>query len=69
MELETVWLGIIGLAAGLLGGLLGIGGSIVMIPAMTEVLGANQHLYQASALMVSFFVGAPALVQHLRAGV
>lgn len=68
-RLEPVWLGLIGLAAGLLGGLLGIGGSIVMIPAMTEVLGENQHLYQASALIVSFFVGAPALVQHLRAGV
>ncbi len=58
---------LIGLAAGLLGGLLGIGGSIVMIPAMTEVLGANQHLYQAAALIVNFFVAAPALWQHLRA--
>lgn len=56
----------IGLMAGLIGGLLGIGGSIVMIPAMTELLGAQQHLYQATAMIVNFFVAASALVQHLR---
>jgi len=65
--LENVWLAIIGLAAGLLGGLLGIGGSIVMIPAMTELLGPQQHLYQAAAMIVNFFVAAPAVVQHVRA--
>lgn len=47
--------------------MLGIGGSIVMVPAMTELLGAQQHLYQAAALMVNFFVAAPAVVQHVRA--
>ena len=64
---EDVWLAVIGLAAGLLGGLLGIGGSIVMIPALTELFGPRQHLYQAAALIVNFFVAAPAVVQHVRA--
>ncbi|MFQ5412867.1 MAG: sulfite exporter TauE/SafE family protein [Phycisphaerae bacterium] len=58
----------IGLLAGVTGGLLGVGGSIVMIPALTEVLGPNQHLYQAAAMIVNFFVVVPAVVQHRRAG-
>jgi len=59
---------IIGLAAGLVGGTLGVGGSIVMIPAMTELLGPDQHRYQAAAMIVTFFVAAPAAYQHRRAG-
>ena len=39
-----------------------------MIPAMTEVLGPNQHLYQSAAMIVNFFVGVPAVYQHRRAG-
>ncbi|MFQ5590331.1 MAG: sulfite exporter TauE/SafE family protein [Phycisphaerae bacterium] len=58
---------VIGLGAGLIGGMLGVGGSIVMIPAMTEVLGPDQHLYQAAAMMVNFFVVVPAVYQHSRA--
>lgn len=37
-----------------------------MIPAMTELMGPQQHLYQAAALIVTFFVAVPALVQHAR---
>lgn len=57
----------IGLGAGLLGGLLGVGGSIVMIPALTEVFGPRQHLYQAAAMIVNFFVVLPAVHYHVRA--
>ena len=57
----------IGLFAGVAGGLLGIGGSIVMIPAMTVILGPEQHLYQAAAMIVNFFVVVPAVYQHRRA--
>lgn len=58
---------LVGLFAGFLGGLLGIGGSIIMIPALTEVLGPDQHLYQAAAMIVNFCVVVPALIQHRRA--
>ena len=66
--LEFIALVVIGLFAGLVGGMLGVGGSIVMIPAMTEVLGPNQHLYQSAAMIVNFFVVVPAVYQHRRAG-
>ena len=65
--LQLVELVIIGLFAGACGGMRGVGGSIVMIPAMTEVLGPNQHLYQAAAMIVNFFVVVPAAWQHRRA--
>ena len=64
---ELIVLVVIGLFAGLVGGLLGVGGSIVMIPAMTEALGPDQHLYQAAAMIVNFFVVVPAVYQHRRA--
>ncbi len=64
---DLIALLLIGLVTGLVGGLLGIGGSIVLIPAMTEVLGPDQHLYQATAMIVNFFVVVPAVYQHRRA--
>ena len=64
-----------GLCAGLLGGMLGVGGSIIMIPAMVAMFGQgdrdpgyNQHLYQAAAMIVNVCVVLPALVRHARAG-
>ena len=57
----------IGLLMGLFGGLLGIGGSVVMIPALVLVWGENQHLYQASAMICNFFVTAAATVAHRNA--
>ena len=56
-----------GLSMGLLGGLLGIGGSVIMIPAMVLLFGENQHLYQASAMICNFFIGASATLAHKKA--
>jgi uncharacterized membrane protein YfcA len=66
--LEIVELLAVGLVAGFLGGLLGIGGSIIMIPALGLILGRNQHLAQAAAMIVNVFVAMPALFRHQRAG-
>ena len=61
-------LAIIGVVMGLFGGLLGIGGSVVMIPAMIWAFGVDggqkQHLYQASAMICNFFVAISAVVVH-----
>lgn len=55
----------LGLVAGASGGLLGIGGSLVMIPGLVLLFGPQQqHLYQASAMIVNVFVVAPAVVRH-----
>ncbi len=61
---------LLGLVAGGAGGLLGIGGSLVMIPGLVLMFGASraggdvQHLYQAAAMIVNFFVVAPAVIRH-----
>jgi len=59
---------LVGIVAGLLGGLLGIGGGIVMIPAITLLLGRDIHLAQAASMNVIFFVAAPAAIRHWKAG-
>lgn len=65
--MEYLILGAIGLVMGLFGGLLGIGGSVIMIPALVFAFGENQHLYQASAMICNFFVGAAAVMVHKNA--
>jgi len=64
----------IGLTAGTLGGLAGIGGSLVMLPALGLLLGyrdaahTDQHLYMGAAMCVNFLVALPAALRHARAG-
>jgi hypothetical protein len=65
--MEYLTLSIIGLIMGSFGGLLGIGGSTIMIPAMMMVFGANQHLYQAAAMLCNFFVALAAVLAHKKA--
>lgn len=50
--LEIVALVAIGLAAGFLAGLLGIGGGVLLVPAMVLVLGFDQHTAQGTSLVV-----------------
>ena len=56
-----------GLVAGLLGGLLGIGGSIIMIPVMVLLCGQGQHLAQGAAMIINVCVAIPAAVRHFQA--
>ena len=66
---------VIGLIAGLLGGLLGVGGSLIIIPGLVLYLsytaggyhGHDQHLLQAAAMICNVFVAAPSVLAHYRA--
>lgn len=64
---------VIGAAAGVLGGLAGVGGSMVMIPALGLLMGFStadkpeQHLYQAAAMAVNVLVAAPGAYRHQKA--
>lgn len=42
----------IGLFAGILGGMFGIGGAVIMIPALVFFLGFDQHMAQGTSLAV-----------------
>lgn len=63
----------VGLAAGLIGGMLGVGGGILMIPAMVIILSDHQfgdnsfHVYKLAAITTSLVLSVPAVVRHTRA--
>ena len=46
---------LIGLAAGVLSGLVGVGGGIILVPALVYFLGYNQHQAQGTSLGVLTF--------------
>ena len=58
----------VGLVAGLLGGLLGIGGGVVNVPAIALLLGRDIHLAQAASMNVTIFVAIPAAIRHWQHG-
>ena len=50
----------IGLAAGFVGGLFGVGGGIIIVPALVLFLDTDQRQASASSLAVIIFVGVAA---------
>ena len=60
---------IIGLASGMLSGLVGIGGGIVIVPALVLFLGYSQKLAQGTSLGILLLpVGILAVIQFYKAG-
>ncbi len=70
METQVIFsLAIIGLLAGILGGLLGLGGAIIIIPALVMWLGFSQQLAQGTTLLMMVFpVGSLASWQYYKNG-
>jgi uncharacterized protein len=70
IDLATVVILIlIGLAAGIFGGVFGVGGAVVMIPAMVYFLGADQHMAQGTSLAVMLPpIGLFAAYNYYKAG-
>jgi uncharacterized protein len=58
----------IGLFTGLLSGTMGIGGGIVMVPAMTMLLGIEQHTAQGVSLVVIVPTAIVGATTHFRLG-
>ena len=56
----------IGLVGGFAGGLLGIGGGAIYVPAMVILLDENQHLAQGASLMAIVATGIVGGVTHFR---
>ena len=70
MEITTiVILILIGLVAGFFGGLVGLGGGIIMIPAMVYFLHMSQHEAQGTSLAVMLPpIGIMAVYNYYKAG-
>ncbi len=58
----------LGLISGTIGGMLGVGGSTMIIPGLTVIFGYNQHVYQAAAMVANVAVSVPAALRHHRTG-
>lgn len=60
---------IIGLAAGMLSGMIGIGGGIIIVPALIFILGFSQHQAQGSSLgLLLTPVGILAVMNYYKKG-
>ena len=65
----TILVLLLGVVAGILLGLFGIGGGIVLVPAMVHVLHMDQHLAQGTSLFILLPpIGLGALRQYWKAG-
>ena len=59
----------IGLAAGVLGGMFGLGGGIIMIPALVYLLGMSQHGAQGTSVAIMLPpIGIMAAYNYYKAG-
>ena len=64
-----IYLLIIGLAAGFMGGLVGIGGGVIIVPALVMLLGMSQHQAQGTSLMMILFpVGILGVLNYYKQG-
>ena len=60
---------LLGLVVGVLVGLLGIGGGVVLVPAMVYLLGMDQHLAQGTSLFILLPpIGLGALREYWKKG-
>ena len=70
MTTETIIIIILtGLAAGILGGMVGIGGGIIIVPALVYFLAFSQHQAQGTSLALMLFpVGILGVINYYKKG-
>lgn len=70
--LEIFLIALLGLGAGVIGGLAGVGGSLIMLPGLhliyPRATPEDHHLFIAAAMTVNVAVSIPAALQHRKAG-
>ena len=65
----TLLILLLGLGVGVLVGLLGIGGGVVLVPAMVYLLHMDQHMAQGTSLFILLWpLGLGALAQYWKTG-
>jgi len=70
LELQNVILiALIGAVAGMFGGMLGLGGAIIIVPALVMIMGYSQQMAQGTALIMMVLpVGSLAAFQYYQKG-
>jgi uncharacterized membrane protein YfcA len=65
---EAILLLAVGMATGVVSGLLGVGGGLLLIPALVLLLGYDQHLAEGTSLLVILPTAAVGAYTHHRNG-
>jgi len=66
---ELIILIVIGFLAGVVGGSLGLGGGIIIVPALVFILGFTQHEAQGTSLAVLLFpIGILGVINYTKRG-
>ena len=70
MEMQTILIVIlIGIFAGMLGGLVGVGGGLIIVPSLIYFLGFSQHAAQGTSLgLILLPVGILGVLQYYKQG-
>ena len=70
MDIQTlIILILIGLASGILGGMVGIGGGIIIVPALVYFLGFSQKMAQGTSLAILLLpIGLLGVIQFYKEG-
>jgi uncharacterized membrane protein YfcA len=70
MTLQTIFiLVMIGISAGILSGFVGVGGGVVIVPALVYFLGLTQHQAQGTSLFILLLpVGILAVMNYAKTG-
>lgn len=70
MDTQTILIVIIiGIAAGMLGGLVGVGGGLIIVPALIFFLGMSQHSAQGTSLgLIMLPVGILGVLHYYKEG-
>ncbi|MCK4905965.1 MAG: sulfite exporter TauE/SafE family protein [Spirochaetes bacterium] len=67
--MEILGFALIGIIAGIMSGLLGIGGAIIMIPALIYIFGFEQKIAQGTTLLLMVPpIGLLAAIEYYKAG-
>jgi uncharacterized membrane protein YfcA len=67
--MQNTIIALIGLDGGVASGMLGIGGAIIMVPALVFILGFSQHTAQGTTLIAMIPpIGLLAAIQYYKAG-
>ncbi len=70
MTIQTIFILVaVGIAAGILSGLVGIGGGLIIVPALIFFLGFSQKMAQGTSLGILLLpIGVLAVIQYYKAG-
>ncbi|MBM3162059.1 MAG: sulfite exporter TauE/SafE family protein [Chlorobi bacterium] len=67
--MQTLFMLIVGIAAGMLSGMFGVGGGIIIVPALVLLSGMSQHSANATSLVALLLpVGLLGVMEYYRSG-